>query len=804
MTSIEFLGHLPPRTAAGKKAEELDTLLKAGFRVPPGFILPPTATLNEITDAELETALSKIGGFPVAVRSSAGLEDLDGASFAGQYDSYLNVASLGELKEKIQACRGSAANERALAYLKEKGLSDQNVKMAVLIQKMVPAVVAGVAFSIHPLTGVEDHSLVECCLGLGEQLVSGHVNPSQYVLENRSGAVVEEILGSQNAKLSADLCRTLTTEILKIQQKKGRPQDIEWAVDERGLLWILQARPITRIQWRTNIEEFTNADFKDGGVSARVCTPLMFSLYRNALQISMPAYMKTIRLLPAGGEKDTYIATYYGRVYWNASAVKRAMMNVPGFSEKDFDADLGIQKNYGPQGPAVVPLSAGKILAAIPVLIALKKSYKNQLAKTDAYGSRFLRDDQSWRARLRDVDALSDEEFFEALENVARFQHRTECDYFTTIYGNSNYQSDFKAFLKKVEKATGREISTLRLFGGLQNVSHLKSQKDLVALFRVAREHGLESTAWQTALDRFISRNDFHGDAELDLSVPRWGETPERIREIVDGLLKSGIEPKDPDESSKEQHRLHQSEVSSLQASIKALGPRAFFMRSTFDRMRIVSRRFLSAREEMREYSTRAYYLTRLYVLEAGRRLSRARIIENPSDVLMLHIEELISAGRKTLTPTALKEIILYRQQLYDGFRDLTPPDELGKNVVQRELESYIDRSGSSLTLKGLGCSPGQVEGLVRVVMTLDEARSLQKGEILVTKFTDPGWTPVLGMVQGVITEVGGLLSHAAVIGREYGIPAVLNLPGATRILKTGQRIRVDGATGDVQVLSAP
>ncbi|MBI2606136.1 MAG: hypothetical protein HYW49_08665 [Deltaproteobacteria bacterium] len=820
---------------AGQKALQLDRLKRAGFRVPEGFVLEAAAGLPSA--CELEEAVARIGGFPVAVRSSGNLEDLDGASFAGQYVSYLDVSSVGDLLAKIEGCRASAFSDQVRAYLARQGLSAEASRLAVLVQKMVAASTAGVAFTIHPVTGREEHAYVECCRGLGEKLVSGHVSPSRYVLNLSDGAVVESEAGSEDARLCDAALSELARRCLEIQAHYGKPQDIEWAIDRSGVLWILQSRPVTAIRWRDDVDEFTNADFKDGGVSARVCTPMMFSLYRDAMSRSLPAYLAAIRLLPrdpsiymrdtlsatradesSGTRADEWIAPFYGRVYWNAAAVKRALFKVPGFSEERFDRDLGIQKNYGADGPRTVPVNLRTICGAIPVAIALASHYKRQLALAGSFGEAFAEEERAWRARIAAFGETPDTRFFEDFAGLTGdFYLRVETSYFNTIYDNSNAQSDFKNFLAAMDRAIGGETSAIRLMGGLSDVSHMEMQRGLLALYRVARVSGMSSgtradepsgtradepsAQWAQALKEFLKHNDAHGDAELELKTPRWGEEPSRVREIVQGWLDSKIVPADPDETARRQRGEFESEVQRVEDRIARRVLWRLRFRSSFHKHLKRVRRFLSARERMREYSTRTYYLVRLYVLEAGRRLAAIGLLSEADSVFMLQNGEVAEVYSGKLAGKELSEILRYRKLMYDGYRNFEAPNELGRGVEQRSEESCATTGDGKTVFTGLGCSVGVAVGTVRVIENLSEVGTLQAGEILVTKFTDPGWTPALGMVSGVVTEVGGLLSHAAVIGREYGIPAVLNLSGATRRLKTGDRVRVDGASGQVELL---
>ena len=794
--SVEFSAD-----AGGRKAAPLHDLMLAGFPVPAGFVVPAHIELGASATAQLESAVLAIGGYPVAARSSGHLEDLPGASFAGQYVTRLAIGNTDDLVQAIAECRESARSPQVVAYLRKNGLDESQARVSVLVQVMIDAAIAGVAFSIHPTTGREEHALLECCHGLGEKLVSGRTAPTRYVLRLEDTSVVERQSGAENVDLDQKVLTELRNHILDLQAHFGSPQDIEWAVDPHDALWILQSRPVTRIQWRSDIEEFTSADFREGGVSARVCTPLMYSLYRDAMQESMPRYFVGIKLLPKTARRHVWIDMFYGRPYWSASAVKRVLLKVPGFDEQVFDRDLGISKQYGESGPAKTPTTVRTLLPAIPVALALERNYRRHLQLTDLYGRRFLPRESHY---LKAADAFADTgdaAFFATLQEVLAFHLTTECDYFTTIYNNANFQIDLKKQLTRIATATGARVSPVDLMSGLQDVSHMNVQRDVVQLVKIAKREGTASPAWERALADFLARNYFHGDTELDISTPRWVERPERIKQMVEDIIRSGIDPKDPEDAAKVQFRRFLDEEQRIIAAIRrSRWHRLRFERAFRTRLKL-ARTYLSRREEMREYSTRIYNVVRRYVIEAGVRLHRMGHLRDVDDVFMLHTDELVALVRPADSAARVRTLTHFRRLMYRGYRLLEPPGELGRDITQRTAVDHLQSASDQVVLRGIGCSAGIINAKVRVVATLEQADSLKPNEILVTRFTDPGWTPVLGLAAGVVTEVGGLLSHAAVIGREYGIPAVLNVPGAMHILKTGQRVEIDGSEGTVTIL---
>lgn len=276
----------------GGKASSLNRLAVAGFPVPAGFVIHEEAE-------SLTEEIEKIGGFPVAVRSSGSLEDLPNASFAGLYETFLFIRNHEELNFSINRCFESKNSARVIDYLQTKKISfsPENLTMSVLVQKMVDAKVAGVLFTLNPTNGREEECYLEFCEGVGERLVSGHVTPSRISYDWIKELKVSEEINTEKTTLSDASLKSLISYSLKIQAHYGRPQDIEWAMDSSGEIYILQSRPVTTFFPREDRPEVTNADLKDGGVSARVCSMFMYSVYRDAMKNSMGDYFKKINLI---------------------------------------------------------------------------------------------------------------------------------------------------------------------------------------------------------------------------------------------------------------------------------------------------------------------------------------------------------------------------------------------------------------------------------------------------------------------------------------------------------------------------
>ena len=764
---IQFLGHptLDSEVLAkfGGKAGNLHLLKLQGFKVPSGFVL------TEITDC-LENAINQIGGFPVAVRSSCSMEDMPNASFAGLYETFLNVQNHSELQDTIAKCFASRDSSRVKDYLDKKNIpsSPETLSMTVLVQKMIDPLMAGVLFTLNPVNGFEEEFYLEYCEGVGERLVSGHVTPSSCTYNIHRNLTQLEFINSEGTKISSTALEEIILEAKKIQAFFGTPQDIEWAIDKNNCVHILQSRPITTFFYRNDVPEMTNADLKDGGISARVCTPFMFSAYRNAMQVSMGSYFRKINLIK-NPDEIKWIESYYGRVFWNAGAVKEGLKQIPDFNEEDFDRDLGIQKKYGTDGPHKTKTTIASVVNAIPILMGLNQEFSDCETMLEQFRDQFSSRDKVLKRKMNDLGRMTDQEFYSWLSDVIQFQFLTEKNYFRAIYNNANFQTEFKSSLKKMKSY--QESDEVELMGQLAGVSHLDVQADLEKLAKIAQSFGFNSESYLQEREVFLSSHYHHGPAELDLTVPRWGEKKEWVDELVKVVTPS----------LKKSSSTFDDTVKRLEYEVSFFGKRKF--RKTLNR----SRYFLKVREEIRSYSTRAYYLLRLGMLEFGKRFKLSE-----EHLFMLDLNEVQA---HLTNPHKPLPDLTGRLLLYQGYRGFAAPNEFGGFIVQQTVAL---KDG---VMKGIGCSPGIITGRARVIINIHDTLHLSKDDILITLFTDPGWTPVLARVGGVVTEVGGLLSHAAVIGREYGIPAVLNLNGATKMIKDGCLIKVNGKTGVIEVL---
>ena len=402
-------------------------------------------------------------------------------------------------------------------------------------------------------------------------------------------------------------------------------------------------------------------------------------------------------------------------------------------------------------------------------------------------------------------DVLTIEEKLAFFKNFVLVEYlRNESMYFNHIFHTSVATSLFKEFFN----SCNTDISVISLFSGLTNISHLSLNYDIWELSRSIRnnkktlQYWISSsndeliTAWSIgdtshAMDEasnLIYRYRFHSTHELDISIPCYDEDP--------GFIFSNIKQNvmltdefDPRELNKNQHKKYCETADKFYASL----PKR--KRKKTRRQLEQIRNILWWREELRDLSTQYYYHIRRLLMELFSHFSKLGLVDEPTDMFFLHKDQWIKLIDGELSVNMARILLNKNKRYYNSFKNFINPNEIGSQFIEGK---HTQQTGM---LEGLACSPGVVEGQARVIENIIDAERIQKDDILITKFTDPGWTPKFSFIKAVATETGGVLSHAAVIAREYGIPAVLAIPGLTSTIKDGDFIRIDGDNGTVEVI---
>ncbi|MBX2994678.1 MAG: hypothetical protein KF681_07645 [Bdellovibrionaceae bacterium] len=786
----------------GGKGRHLAHLLEAGFSIPLTYVLPDRA--QTLSPAELEEVRKDIRdllrehpGQTWAVRSSVSKEDGSDHSFAGLFESFLDLATEEEIFESLLGVLDSKNTERVRLYCEKADIDPNDLRVAVVVQVFVRARFSGVCFSVSPLSGDDQEMLVEMIEGRGDRLVSGLVSPSRWMLSWHDEAPLIRAREG-NLPVSERILTQLRDTACRVQAHFGCPQDIEFVVEASEQILLVQSRPITKIQFSRTLGQWTTADLRDGGVSSSIPCTLMASLYKRTLGSAMAHYMADLKLTRQikDGEKSgvEWTRLFYGKLYWNLTASKNVMKQLPGYRERAFDEDMAISPDYEGDGETT-PVSLLGIVRAVPVLMALHKLYKihDGAAQLRFSELRDLKD----KFRRTDWRSLSDAEFADFSEDLLmRAYPRLEEFYFRTIFLASAAKQDFKIHFDRAEQK-GAGLSYGRLMAGLGDLAFLQPSKALGRIAEKMRREDLDLEAPQVRqeLERFFEDFGHHSVSELDLRQPRWSENPGFIHDWLRQILKH---PPNPPQASNEAAEM-----------IKA---REYFQSTVLGRFRAGSffktlgrvRHFTGLREEVRDHSTQMYGLIRQLALESARRFElasgqswRERVFQLTDGDWIQALKALASA----VTPEAKTHwaLELSTRAARREWYPLSYRHHPGQNELGVGLQVSKKRDPSEKEWSGIASSQGVYQGPARVIRTLEEAQKLQSGDILVAVFTDPGWTPLFLVAKAVVLETGGLLSHAAVISREYSIPSVLGIEGITGLIQDGDLLEVDGDSGIVR-----
>ncbi|MFQ6058136.1 MAG: PEP/pyruvate-binding domain-containing protein [Anaerolineae bacterium] len=864
----------------GGKALHLGELYRAGVQVPAGFVVTTAAyrafieahgldrSLEEVLvtlDWDSPQLVEQVGpvqelirqhslppdvadaiaaahhemGVPVAVRSSATSEDLPDASFAGQYDTYLNVLTLEDVIERVKACWASLWNAWALAYRHRHNLSPLEAAMGVVVQQQVPAEVSGVLFTLNPTTGLEEEMLVEASWGLGEAVVSGRVTPDRFVVDawneqvrsrevSDKGVMVvpDESPGVKEVPVSGDRRAqpALTDEQLlqlvqlgyQVQGIYGYPQDIEWALHQ-GVFYVLQARPLTAYTFTPEIGQWTSANFRE--VMPGFVTPLSFSTsLEHDWGRSLEEFFLKTKMMRERREVQ-WGRMFFGHAYWNVGEVKRLASIVPGFKERAFDESAGVEITYEGDG-LVTPWTPRTILRALPCLFGLQNLFENFWKEADAYKREFL-PEEAQCARI-DPAALSDAELAEQVRYVFDLHYRTNRVALIVSFLTTQAQDDFSPMVEGLNRRNpdAEPISMARLLTGLTEVS---TGRPIVELWRVSREAVKEPRVAQTILEaepselpqrlqvfpegrafwevlaRFIQEFRYMAENDEDFSLPRWDEDPTFVFTTLKGFIEGG-EGADPEKLIAHQKEVRlREEERAAQLLSRGWLDRLIRKRRFFSQLELL-KRYCWWREETRPMLSLAHYHCRRFALEQGKRWAARGYIEDPNDIFILTRDQVLAALDGELSSEEARAWVRKYRRMKLCYRNFEPPPTIGRGVRPR-APGVSPEVAVGRTFRGVACSAGRVTARAKVVRNLGQAPKLRKGEILVAPYTNPGWIPLFNLAAGIVTEEGGLISHGAIVAREYGIPTVLQVRGATKVFQDGQVLCVDGDRGIVELV---
>ncbi|MFQ5546808.1 MAG: PEP/pyruvate-binding domain-containing protein [Woeseia sp.] len=808
----------------GKKGLRLARLSRAGFNVPPFFVICPMAYNDgsESTpglDPEISTAMQKLcpDRLRVAVRSSSLEEDGRDSSFAGQLDSYLNVP-IETVRARVSDVWRSAFSDRLRAYRRLRGFEDACEAPAVIVQRMVPAESSGVAFAVDPVTGDHDMAVVAAAHGLGDDLVGGDVQGDTWRVDKRRRIVHRDIDAEHGTPVLRDRqVRQIARLVRKVSDLFGRPQDIEWAMCN-GRIFLLQSRDITTIESNPARAEFALWDNSNivesyGGVT----TPLTFSVARGAYE---EAYRHFGRVLGVREEtirsnQRTYeqmIGLIQGRVYYNLLNWYRLLMLTPGFrfNSRFMEQMMGVTQGL-PEEVAPEAESGGRF-AAIRATAGFVKVAVRLFFKLVCHDRRVRGFHERIDQVLEPVE-LGTMSLDELIDYYEQLQSEVIPAWDTPLINDLYCMIFHGVFRKLCERWLGGDQTDSHndLVCGEAGIISLEPIRRMQAMARISRQdpclaHTLRS-GMPDAVRHAIERN-AEFNREYQAYLDRFGD-----RCLDELKLESQTVADDPLPMLRAIGQLAtSSRTASTLASQRDAAERrveeslAGHRRWIFKLVLGLARARIRDRENLRFERTRVYGRVRSVFLEVATRLRKLDVIDAVGDIFYLDVNEIVGLVRGTGTSTRLKPLISARRREFDAYASGDGPPRRFVTRGPAQLESSlvpIDRSDtaqSSDSRQGQGCSPGTVRGQVRVVR---DPRSVQvtAGEILVAERTDPGWVTLFPMVSGIVMERGSLLSHSAIVARELGLPAVVGVEDACRWLQDGEWVELNGATGDVRRL---
>jgi pyruvate,water dikinase len=821
---------------AGGKGANLGELFLHGFEVPPGFVITTAAydfllqsnevyarLLNRLTALDLEdldavaeiskkirdlfqqipipgqiteqvlAAYHHLDDDPVAVRSSATAEDLAEAAFAGQQETFLNVIGDNALLEAVRACWMSLWSERAILYRARQKMDQTIVKLAVVVQKMIPADVAGVMFTANPISGARDELIIDANPGLGEAVVSGLVTPDHFVVSKRSRHIKEQQLGrrevilrakkeggteqlqaseelAKSAALSTQALRQLSQLGIEIEHHYGVPQDIEWAwVQEHsktGKFYILQSRPMTALPEPLHVSG-----------PMRLVVPMLAEMW--------PARPYPLDMTTFTGAIERAIGTLL---------VTMIGKSAPSPDESFLEEDGVILQFQPPQVHPAPSMLFMPLIAmwqtrhydlshweADPLLaefIAKARALENRDLHKSTWDQN-LETLQESLALLPQVMKLRERYFPKALLGLAGLW---------LFLGLARRSHEFGTLVSGVKTKTTETNEALETLA-----AQIRTDPALQELFvrnsvQTVQSTLQASTAGQVFLKQFKEFLEAYGHREttLTISQPAWKDNPDNVFAILKVLAES--EPTQTDRYAIWQTRRDEILTHSI------LGTR--LLRILFLRSLTNARSLFQIREDTHFYATLVQPTIRRVALELGERLRQAGALDEVDEVFHLQLQELESLGRpwppSEGTIAQLRTLVARRKAKRETLADQPMIDPRLLTIASQ------NQTGADVLLTGSSGSPGIARGPARIILDVSEFSKLKAGDILVAPVTNPAWTPLFQRAAAVVVDTGGSASHAAIVAREYGIPAVMGTMNGTKTLKDGQWIQVDGGRGQV------
>lgn len=826
----------------GGKGLNLGKLTNAGFSVPKGFCITTEAyrlsvehlseqNQSNIIDIDLKPELLEeihnarkcLNTDTVAVRSSATAEDLDDASFAGQQDSFLNI-KLDEIIEAIKRCWASLWTMRVISYRKNQGISNEDLAMAVVVQEMCNADVSGVLFTISPFSN--QSCIIESNWGLGESVVSGSITPDSFELSRDTGRIVNETIATKQemitdtgiTKISEDQQNvpSLTNEQLQKLCRLGlevetlykQPMDIEWGLTGEDF-FLLQARPITakvesrdqNLQKDSEIQKLRQAEIQILKTIAKENTIWSHHNLAEVLPAPLPMTWEIMKKFMSGNgglgkayrdlgfypskkvDRIGILDLICGRIYVNLNRETELFFAGFPFTHDYYELKLFPQQAMYAQAKPDIRRSNASFWIKLPVHIYRMTKAEMRLRKYRSDFDHVLTKDVF--PEFQDAVQIEQSKDFSILsgagliEKVNEWTQKTLEDFapkalIATLLAGFSLQRLENTLQKCMSEEDTKKLVNRLITGQSGNMTIETNEK----LRQVANE--------QITLSDFLNLYGHRAVDEFELAQPRWRENTEYLEQVIESLNQDS-----PDNHNEEYSDSTQTELKdTVEKELKDAIMKKPGLKKQIETELDYTRRYMPFRETAKYYLMLGYEQIRRPLVELDNRY------ELDGGIFYLvpnELESLISGEnlKQVIRERRLERELLLQIELPDViFSDSL--DEIGKSKTRKQSETY----------SGVGVSAGIGKGHARVVSQPADINASDRNYILVCPSTDPAWTPLFLNASGLVMERGGMLSHGAVVAREYGIPAVVNIPDATHNITDGQILEVDGNNGTVAVVS--
>ena len=773
----------------GGKAAGLARLRRLGLPVPPGYVIAGASGVSDAATARFDE-MAAAGWTPVAVRSSAVGEDGDDQSFAGQYDTVLGVDTVDRFVDAVRACADSVHSLRASSYS-----GNASATMNVVVQRMVDARAAGVVFTADPVSGRRDLTVIDVVSGLGEALVDGTVAPDHVVLDADGTAVVNETVAAP--VLSPVEIAAIQSGARRAEQEWGRPMDLEWAIDKSGELWWLQARPITTLPGDLNEMDspvagadhvYTRCNI--GEMMPGAFCPLTASVSGFAIDYAMQMVQVVARAQERYEKPWLQVGYFYGHMFLNLTEGTALSSGILGNSLEQFSTSIcgRVIDELEPKPPQPFRRKLGNTVRLTSHALSVGPAIRRLPGEIAGFAVPTSRDP---RIVWQELEA-----------GVAQY-----CDV-TLIHVRSSSRAAVAAnvlesvLVRRAEKDGRTEddgkAEAARLMAGASEVESALMLAELDAVVRtiaadsaVVEEFlsaapdvavaGLRSASGDAgrALQRFLERHGHRGYRELCMRDPSWADDPGGLGAMMQVMLRSALDPvvRNPAPAA-----VDDTPPAAIRLLARLAQGGARGREETKSRMALMAHRLKRGYRHLGEVLAETGRLPDADLVFFVDRPELQRVVGTGD------ITDLVESAKKR------REALSYQDRL--EFDDVSVGRPSPRVVAP-------ERNVGDGRIVGRPAGRGTVEGAVRVAKSIVEARDVQRGEILVAPVTDVGWTPYFTVIGALVTDIGSSVSHGAVVAREYGLPCVVNTLVGTQVLRTGERVRVDGDRGIVERLES-